>query len=156
MIEELDIFADLHPVFSRGHSNRYFPKRARKSRGYRFAAKTLERINYFLPEQDQRVSIDGGGDVNNIRARQICRDGGGAALIDIDGSRDYPLDGHGRSQLIDRHVKTAFGKVPAFQGNEQRQAGGSRSGGTDLETALLRLGKDRRFGSFGNPRPDGQ
>src|SRR5262245_58007863 len=153
MIEELDVFADLHAVFSRRHAHGDFPKCARKSRCYRFAAKTLKGRDPFLPEQNKRVAVDGGSNVNNVRTRQIRGDGRGATLIDVDGARDNALDRDGGPELTDGHAKTALVKVTRVQGDEQWQAGRPGTSGTDFEAALLRLGK---FGAFGNPRPDSQ
>src|SRR5262245_28501609 len=156
MVEKLDVFADLHAVFSRRHSNGDFPKCSRKSRCYRFAAKALNGREPLLPEQNKRVSVHSGSNVNNVRTRQIRRDSRSAALVDVDGAGDNALDRNGGAELTDGHVQTALGKVTPFQGDEQWQTSGSRSGGTDVQTVLLGLDKGCRFGSFGNPRPDNQ
>src|SRR5262249_4943937 len=156
MVEKLDVFADLHAVFSRRHSNGDFPKCSRESRCYRFAAKALKGREPLLPEQNKRVAVHSGSSVNNVRTRQIRGDGRSAALIDVDGAGDNTLDRDSCSDLIDGHVQTALGKVTPFQGYEQWQTSGSRSRSTDLQTAFLRLGKGCRFGSCGNPRPGNQ
>src|SRR5262245_20979639 len=156
MVEKLDVFADLHAVFSRRHSNGDFSKCSRKSRCYRFAAKALKGREPFLPEQNKRVAIHSCGNVNNVSTRQIRGDGRSAALIDVDGARDNALDRNGGAELTDGHVQTALGKVTPFQGDEQWQTSGSRSGSTDLQAVFLRFGKGCLFGSRRNPRPGNQ
>ena len=69
MIEKLEVFADFHAAFRCGYSNGNFPEGAGKSRRNRFATQVLKRGNAFLPEQNKRVSVHGGGNVDNIRAR---------------------------------------------------------------------------------------
>src|SRR5215471_13126355 len=156
MVEKLDVFANLHTVFSRRHSNGDFPECSRKSRCYRFAVKALKGREPLLPEQNKRVAVHSGSNVNNVRTRQIRGDGRSASLIDVDGAGDNALDRNGGAELTDGHVQTALGKVTSFQGHEQWQTSGSRSGSTNLQTAFFRLSKGCRFGSFGNPRPHSQ
>src|SRR5215510_4769317 len=156
MVEKLDVFADLHAVFSRRHSNGDFPKCSRKSCCYRFAAKALKGRDPLLSEQNERVSVHSGSNVNNVRTRQIRGDGRSAALVDVDGAGDNALDRNGGAELTDGHVQTALGKVTPFQGDEQWQTSGSRSGSTDLQAVFLRFGKGCLFGSRRNPRPRSQ
>jgi hypothetical protein len=92
MIEQFQIFADFHALFARRHTNSDFAKGAGKRGRDRFAAQALERRDSLLPKQNERVSVNRRGDVNNIRAGQIRRDGGGAALINVYGSRNNALN----------------------------------------------------------------
>src|SRR5215813_275543 len=149
MVEKLDVFADLHAVFSRRHSNGDFPKCSRKSCCYRFPAKAFKGGDPLLTEQNERVSVHSGSNVNNVRTRQIRRDSRSAALVDVDGAGDNALYRNGGAELTDGHVQTALGNDTPFQGHEQYQTSCSRSGGTDVQTVLLGLDKGCLFGSFG-------
>jgi hypothetical protein len=145
MIEQFYIFADFHAVLSCGHAHRNLAERAGESRRDRFTTQVLKGSHSLLPKQNERIPVNGRGNIDNIRSRQICRDGRGPALININGARNHALNCHRRADLIDCDSETALGEIPSFECNEQRQARCSGAGGTDLQAGLFRLETDRLF-----------
>src|SRR5437879_3273841 len=119
MVEELDIFADLHAEFPRRHANGDFSKCAREGRSNGFAAKIFKGSNSLLSEENEGVSVHRRGDINNIGAGQVRGDSRGAALINVDGARDNSLHCDGCTDLIDSHAKATLGKITFVQSYQQ-------------------------------------
>ncbi len=83
-----------------------------------FAAQTFERCNSLLTEQNERIAIHSGSDVDNIGAGEIRRDCRGTALINIKRAGNNSLDRNRGADLIDRNRQASFGKIAAVESDE--------------------------------------
>src|SRR5688572_30805724 len=116
VVEKLDVFADFHAVLFGGLAHGNLTESSDRSGRHGFAAEIFKRGQTLLAEQHERATIDGCGNVDQVRAADISVNRGGAALVYIDLAGEECLRRCSGAQPADVDRQAAFAEVTRLVG----------------------------------------